>query len=84
MRPSFSRYLHEIGYTDTIIDVRSNRVRSLLGLHDVPGDVKDDINRPAGNAINGGDGALNSSTRGQQGGRRSDQDDMNCCTENKN
>ena len=27
-----SRYLQEIGYTDTIIDVRSNRVRSLLGL----------------------------------------------------
>ncbi|OTF77349.1 hypothetical protein BLA29_009606, partial [Euroglyphus maynei] len=25
-------YLQEIGYTDTIIDVRSNRVRSLLGL----------------------------------------------------
>ena len=42
--------------------MRSNRVRSLLGLHDVPGDVKDDINRPAGNAINGGDGALQRST----------------------
>lgn len=27
------RYLQEIGYTDTIIDVRSNRVRSLLGLN---------------------------------------------------
>lgn len=26
------QYLKEIGYTDTIIDVRSNRVRSLLGL----------------------------------------------------
>lgn len=26
------QYLQEIGYTDTIIDVRSNRVRSLLGL----------------------------------------------------
>jgi len=26
------RYLQEIGYTDTIIDVRSARVRSLLGL----------------------------------------------------
>ena len=42
--------------------MRSNRVRSLLGLHDVPGDGKDDVNRP-GNAINGGDGALNSSSR---------------------
>lgn len=29
----FIRYLHEIGYTDTIIDVRSSRVRSLLGLN---------------------------------------------------
>ena len=26
------RYLQEIGYTDTIIDVRSARVRQLLGL----------------------------------------------------
>lgn len=26
------RYLQEIGYTDTIIDVRSTRVRQLLGL----------------------------------------------------
>lgn len=29
----FCRYLHEIGYTDTIIDVRSSRVRNLLGLN---------------------------------------------------
>lgn len=28
----FHRYLQEIGYTDTILDIRSNRVRSLLGL----------------------------------------------------
>ena len=28
----FFRYLQEIGYTDTIIDVRSTRVRQLLGL----------------------------------------------------
>jgi striatin 1/3/4 len=27
------RYLQEIGYADTILDVRSNRVRSLLGLN---------------------------------------------------
>lgn len=26
------RYLQEVGYTDTILDVRSQRVRSLLGL----------------------------------------------------
>ena len=28
------RYLQEIGYTDAILDVRSSRVRSLLGLTD--------------------------------------------------
>lgn len=26
------RYLQEVGYTDTILDVRTQRVRSLLGL----------------------------------------------------
>ncbi len=48
------RYLQEIGYTDTIIDVRSNRVRSLLGLGDV-----NDVNEENRNnlAMNGGDGA---------------------------
>lgn len=30
--PNASRYLQEVGYTDTILDVRSQRVRSLLGL----------------------------------------------------
>ncbi len=35
--------MQEIGYTDTIIDVRSNRVRSLLGLHET--DVGDENNR---------------------------------------
>ncbi len=33
-RQLLRQYLQEIGYTDTIIDVRSNRIRSLLGLHD--------------------------------------------------
>ncbi|XP_044588996.1 striatin isoform X4 [Cotesia glomerata] len=32
-RQLLREYLQEIGYTDTIIDVRSNRVRSLLGLN---------------------------------------------------
>ena len=36
------RYLQEIGYTDTIIDVRSARVRSLLGLQPVAGDNEND------------------------------------------
>ena len=54
------RYLHEIGYTDTIIDIRSNHVRSLLGLHDAPGNDAKDENR-INNAINGGD-SLNATT----------------------
>jgi len=32
-RQLLRQYLHEIGYTDSIIDVRSSRVRSLLGLN---------------------------------------------------
>lgn len=32
-RQMLRQYLQEIGYTDTIIDVRSNRVRSLLGMN---------------------------------------------------
>lgn len=40
------RYLQEIGYTDTIIDVRSARVRSLLGLQPVAGD-NDNEGQPA-------------------------------------
>ena len=38
----FFRYLQEIGYTDAILDVRSSRVRSLLGLtsNDQPNKVK--------------------------------------------
>lgn len=35
-RQLLRQYLQEIGYTDTIIDVRSNRVRSLLGLNTTP------------------------------------------------
>lgn len=45
------RYLQEIGYTDTIIDVRSNRVRSLLGLNN--NTDTEEINTPA---LNGNEG----------------------------
>lgn len=41
----FCRYLQEIGYTDTIIDVRSARVRSLLGLQTQTGDADTDISQ---------------------------------------
>lgn len=45
------RYLQEIGYTDTIIDVRSNRVRSLLGLNN--NTDTEEMNTPA---LNGNEG----------------------------
>lgn len=32
------RYLQEVGYTDTILDVKSQRVRALLGLTGGPAD----------------------------------------------
>lgn len=36
--PLHLRYLQEVGYTDTILDVKSQRVRALLGLAGDPGD----------------------------------------------
>lgn len=48
-RQLLRQYLQEIGYTDTIIDVRSNRVRSLLGLNN--NTESEDMNTPA---LNGG------------------------------
>lgn len=49
----YYRYLQEIGYTDTIIDVRSNRVRSLLGLNN--NTDSDDMNTPA---LNGNESSV--------------------------
>ena len=48
----FCRYLQEIGYTDTIIDVRSSRVRQLLGLQ--PNNADNDDNRQLVNGEGGG------------------------------
>merc|ERR1719264_938102 len=76
-RQLLRQYLKEIGYTDTIIDVRSNRVRSLLGLNDqnvsVSGavDGKDDINRSSGGGIMGGLVVNGGDTSGASVGRRS-------------
>lgn len=36
------RYLQEVGYTDTILDVKSERVRALLGLAGDTGDKPSD------------------------------------------
>ncbi|BFZ11957.1 hypothetical protein BsWGS_14995 [Bradybaena similaris] len=44
-RQLLRQYLQEIGYTDTIIDVRSARVRSLLGLQTQTGDADTDISQ---------------------------------------
>lgn len=57
------RYLQEIGYTDTIIDVRSNRVRSLLGLNN--NTDSDDLNTPA---LNGNESSNKRASENQ--GRR--------------
>jgi len=45
-RQLLRQYLQEIGYTDTIIDVRSNRVRSLLGLNNNEETVSDRVREP--------------------------------------
>ncbi|KAK2181776.1 hypothetical protein NP493_382g02052 [Ridgeia piscesae] len=50
-RQLLRQYLQEIGYTDTIIDVRSSRVRQLLGLQPL-GDATDE-NRPMVNGETG-------------------------------
>lgn len=49
-RQLLRQYLQEIGYTDTIVDVRSNRVRSLLGLNNNTNAGDNDENLPS---ING-------------------------------
>ncbi|CAM1308836.1 STRN (predicted), partial [Pycnogonum litorale] len=50
-RQLLRQYLQEIGYTDTIIDVRSARVRSLLGL--TPNNVENEENQNNVPAVNG-------------------------------
>ncbi|XP_059614600.1 striatin isoform X2 [Phlebotomus argentipes] len=49
-RQLLRQYLLEIGYTDTILDVRANRVRSLLGLNNNAEQQEDNANP---NNING-------------------------------
>lgn len=62
-RQLLRQYLQEIGFTDTIIDVRSNRVRSLFGLNN--NTDSEDMNTPA---LNGNEP---SSTQGMKdNGRR--------------
>lgn len=56
-RSLLRQYLQEIGYTDTIIDVRSNRVRSLLGLNNNLNHANNNLNNSV-NEVNE-DGNLN-------------------------
>ncbi len=69
------RYLQEIGYTDTIIDVRSARVRSLFGLGNA--DSNEDGGKGGKNAptVNGGDLSIsgnkrNLETQQKRGGKK--------------
>jgi hypothetical protein len=64
----FFRYLQEIGYTDTIIDVRSNRVRSLLGLNNNAESEENLNNAPAVAALNGNESSNKRASENQ--GRR--------------
>ncbi|XP_076042809.1 connector of kinase to AP-1 isoform X1 [Oratosquilla oratoria] len=52
-RQLLRQYLQEIGYTDTIIDLRSNRVRSLLGINQ----DDNEENHNSSPAVNGSDTA---------------------------
>lgn len=67
-RQLLRQYLQEIGYTDTIIDVRSNRVRSLLGLNPTGagggGDKDSTSSDQPGGAVNGGMGSGGSAPGG--------------------
>ncbi|XP_073194479.1 striatin isoform X6 [Lepidochelys kempii] len=44
-RQLLRQYLQEVGYTDTILDVKSKRVRALLGLSSDPSDRENDKNQ---------------------------------------
>ncbi|XP_065225821.1 striatin-3 isoform X2 [Planococcus citri] len=45
-RSLLRQYLQEIGYTDTIIDVRSNKVKTLLGLNNINNNNTNNNNNP--------------------------------------
>ncbi|CAH0561078.1 unnamed protein product [Brassicogethes aeneus] len=53
-RQLLRQYLQEIGYTDRIIDVRSTRVRALLGLNNNNAEQEENLNG-GGGGVNGND-----------------------------
>uniref|UniRef100_A0A4W3H0U1 Striatin-3-like n=1 Tax=Callorhinchus milii TaxID=7868 RepID=A0A4W3H0U1_CALMI len=56
-RQLLRQYLHEVGYTDTILDVRTKRVRSMLG-HTSPECNVEPQENSLGPVLNGGDSPL--------------------------
>ncbi|OWK56349.1 striatin isoform X5 [Lonchura striata] len=54
-RQLLRQYLQEVGYTDTVLDVKSKRVRALLGLSS---DVSDKENRNQEPMVNGTEGQI--------------------------
>ncbi|XP_027537408.1 LOW QUALITY PROTEIN: striatin [Neopelma chrysocephalum] len=58
-RQLLRQYLQEVGYTDTILDVKSKRVRALLGLSS---DASDKENRNQEPMVNGTEGQIKEST----------------------
>uniref|UniRef100_A0A663N804 Striatin n=1 Tax=Athene cunicularia TaxID=194338 RepID=A0A663N804_ATHCN len=58
-RQLLRQYLQEVGYTDTILDVKSKRVRALLGLSS---DASEKENRSQEPMVNGTEGQLKENT----------------------
>ncbi|XP_027497068.1 striatin isoform X3 [Corapipo altera] len=58
-RQLLRQYLQEVGYTDTILDVKSKRVRALLGLSS---DASEKENRNQEPMVNGTEGQMKEST----------------------
>ncbi|XP_050171495.1 striatin isoform X4 [Myiozetetes cayanensis] len=58
-RQLLRQYLQEVGYTDTILDVKSKRVRALLGLSS---DASEKENRNQEPMVNGTEGEIKEST----------------------
>ncbi|XP_029821009.1 striatin isoform X6 [Manacus vitellinus] len=58
-RQLLRQYLQEVGYTDTILDVKSKRVRALLGLSS---DASEKENRNQEPMVNGTEGQIKEST----------------------
>jgi len=66
-RKLLRQYLEEIGYTDTIIDVRSQRVRSILGLQNRGENDNDQMNNVAGTDLVNGEANGSGGGGGPQG-----------------